>query len=732
MAVREDFWPGGTAGLRKLSDQLRSEGILLGIHTGSASIFCRDGVLASPKPDDRLAGWGGGKLAKAVGPEDDVVLFQPEPGLQVPVISPNCAPLRPPVYGRFWNADWVRIGDEVIRVGQFHDTDKPVWRLTGCQRGANGTKAVAHEGQDLVRGLLVGYGQCYAPDVESTLYTQTIDNLAAVVNGARIARISFDAVEFSDYDGYWASNKFMLKSFEKFDHSVACESSAGVPQYQWHISSFQNVGEGMHTLPRGYWEGYIENSCQQSHANFLPAAMGAYTFRLDAPEQLASSPDEWEWQLAKAAAWDGCFFFETSMDYFKKHGQTDRILELVRHWEAARIAGAFSDSQREQMKPYDMSFRLAVGKGKWSVTPVKIQTHYIQSTGGSLSLDNPFGRQEMRFEARVLSGLDYADANNIPLLPASLSELKIAPDLTIHSVDGNAIAGRQGGQGQAKREPTVEDYLAIMGTGATGAPATTAATTQPASATAVGGAHTLLLTATNDKRVASGPVQADWMLPAPLNLLTHRGVGLWVTGDGKGEYLFVELEDAKWNMVRKYVTKIDFVGRRYIEIPTGLIASERYYDLGGWNNGWHSTKLGFDYNRIQRVSLGFVAIPPQAQIRCVVEAPKALAEQDRPLQDLTLALPGGELKVHGAVDPGQYMVYEGGDSVEVLDTNRHTLRTLPVSRKDWQAQGGSSEVTVTSQGAGPYLRLQFKPLGPPFEIPDPTAVAQKMYDEITR
>ncbi|MBI5834689.1 MAG: hypothetical protein HZB16_20510 [Armatimonadetes bacterium] len=726
--VKRDMWPGGVADLRAFSDRLRAQGILLGIHTGSAGLFMRDPVYGSPKPHPQLAGWGSGRLAQAVGAQDTTLSFRPDPGVQVPVIDPDqIHGTRPPVYNRTWNGQWLQIGDEVVQVGRFEATDTPTWRLVDCRRGANGSAAAAHDAAAPVKGLLVSYGSCFTPDVDTPLFEETADALARLVNEARLARISFDALEMSDYPGRWAMNRFMTRAYQGFDHQVACESSSGVPQYEWHISSYQNVGEGMHTLPRGYFEGYLANNCRVANDSFLPGALGAFTFRLDGPAQLASSPDEWEWLLSKAAGYDACFFFETAMEFFRGHGQTQRILDLVRAWEDARLAHAFSAEQRALLRDYDTSFRLSTDGPRWRVTPLRSQVRWLRADGGTAQVDNPYAPQPLRFELRVLPRLDRSGADNQSLLPADLAQLRVDPKLSLRTVDGSAIVGGQPGAATQAREVSLADYLALMGTGGTGAPAGPN-TPVPAATTNAAPDHRVLILST---RHSAGPAQADWLPAQPLNLLTHRGVGLWVTGDGGGEHLFVELQDGKWDMLRRYVVPIDFVGRRWVEIPSGEPGCE-YYDRFGWRNGWHTIKLGFDYSRIRRVSLGLIGVKPGTEATCAVEAPTALREHERSLVDPVLALGDGRLRVTGEVRCGEYLGYDGGDSATVLDANRHALRQLPARAERWTAPAGGSQLQVTHAGEPVWLRLVAKPAGPPFEIDDPTAKARQVYADICR
>jgi hypothetical protein len=731
--VKRSAWPEGIVSLRAFSDRLRRKGILLGIHTGSAGIFMRDRMYASPKPDDRLATWGDGALAKEIGDKDRTILFRPAAGVKAPVINKSHTPFtRPPVFPLHWSANWIRIGDEIIQVGSFENTDRDVWKLVGCRRGANRTKVSSHPADAGVRGMLVTYGSCFTPRVGSTLFDEATANMARLVNEARLARISYDALEFSDYSGYWGSNKFIFDSYMKFDHAVACETSNGAPQFQWHMCSYKNVGEGMHVLPKGYFEGYLARNCQLSNNDFLPGALGAFTFRSANPSHLASSPDEWEWLLSKAAGYDACFFLETSMKYFRANGQTVQILKLVKAWEDARIARSFTPEQRRMLRDYDMSFRLTGTGRKWSVRPVKIQTRYPLADGKAVGFENPFANQPLQFEARVLPAFAYAGPGNIPLLPADLGRLKIDPALKVRSVDGSRIRGGEGADGKVEsKDITIEEYLSIMGTGSTGAGRTASARPSGSAKAASDGAdQTLLLSAGNTGKKPSRRAMATWALDPLLDLTAHRGVGMWVTGDGRGGYLYVEVAMG-WGAARKYMVANDVKGRRYVEIPCGEIGSHSY-DLFRKDNGWHSIKLGFDYAKIKAISVGLVGIPPKTDVNCVLENPRALSEIQAPLSNPVFEMGPARLPVSGEVNTGEYLSYAGGQTVQIRDADRKLLREVPVKADKWAAPTGRCEIGVRSDGRAPHLRLSLKPVGDGFSFANPTAEAKIAYDEITR
>ena len=665
--INSSRWPGGKADLRAFSDELRGKGILLGIHTGSASLWRSDTSYVSPVPDDRLAEWGRGSLAQPVSASGSTIFFTPDAGVVYPTIDPvNLYGLRPPTYDRIWGFKYFRIGNELVKAASVDSSVIP-WKLQGCERGQQGTVAAAHAAGGVVRGMLSAY-DLLAVDPNSTLLDELATKMAGVVNDCRIARVSFDALETVDHAGSWAKNKFLMLASQKFDHYVASESSSGIPPYEWHVHSYANVGEGMHHYPKPYVEGYLLGSVKWSNESFCPAAMGSYTFRLDGPAQHASTPDEWEWWLAKTAAYDACYFFETALDFFDNHGQTHEILALSRKWEKARLAHAFNATQREQMKEYGMSFRLSSaddGETTWSVTPVKIEPNFIKPVT-TLSIGNPFGTQPAWIEARVLPSFDQDSISNVSLMP---------PDMTSLSVDSGLTVTQSGGS----------------------------------------------LTFASGSRTA---VRANWTLPTELDLSAKRGLGLKIKGNGQGGLFFVEYREASVGFTRHYTIRNDTTAERTIEIPSYEVSNyqdlDHLYDLWGGEAAWYSIKLGFNYHRIASVRFGLIDVPAGSTASVTVEGIKALAENPVALTNLVVSNAAGELAFHGNVPAGHYLVYEGGNSAQVLDPNRHPVATLPVTSTNWAIPAGSSLVSVSCESdTKPWLKLLFKTLGESFPIPNP-------------
>jgi hypothetical protein len=659
--VNTHNWPTGKDSLREFSESLRSKGMLLGIHTGSCSLWGSDSVYVSPVPDSRLASWGGGRLAAGISENDTVIYFTPDADTVIPVNTGTRHGLRPPVYQDIWGWEKIQIGNEIIKVGSYDDSSSP-WVLSGCERAQEGTYSSSHISGEDVKGLLSVYNHL-AVDPDSTLLQEIADKMSDLVNYCKIGRLSFDALETIESGGRWAMNKFMTKAYEGFEDYVITDSSSGLPQYEWHIASFANNGEPMHFYPRAYFENYLIGN---SVNNFVPEGLGAVTFRMDSRigGWHASSTDQWQWWLAKAAAYDATYWFWSSVGELDGNGQTGEILDLCKKWEQAKLKNVFTQSQMEQMKDFDTSFRLTSSEQDsrtWEITPVKIETCFSKSDGSSVTVNNSYSQQPLRFEARVLPYYDFSSPENEAVAPGSLVDYDIDPGLGL-SKSGNKW------------------------------------TLSSSSLSAL---------------------QADWYC-GTRDFSRKRGLGLWVTGYWLGGYIYIEYGSGE--KCRQYIIPNDTAGLRYVEIPDFEVADYTYRDemYYSFQNPYGTIRQGFRYDRINRISIGLVGVPAGKTALAAVENAKALAEIEAPATDLEFTMGSSFLRVNGSVNSGNYIIYEGGDAASVLDPARHFINSLPVSLSKWNIETGPSELSLSCTSVNkPWLKVLFKTFDTPFTIPNP-------------
>ena len=61
-------------------------------------------------------------------------------------------------------------------------------------------------------------------------------------------------------------------------------------------------------------------------------------------------PTDIEWMMARSAGYNAGFAMVLRRPELEPNPYTDELLDLIKIWEEARLAGAFSDEQRERLK----------------------------------------------------------------------------------------------------------------------------------------------------------------------------------------------------------------------------------------------------------------------------------------------------------------------------------------------------------------------------------------------
>ncbi|MBL9126043.1 MAG: hypothetical protein JNL97_00280, partial [Verrucomicrobiales bacterium] len=129
--VNPQVFPEGRRDLRRYSDHLASRGMHLALHYVCAGIVPEDPRRIQGRVSRDLATWGHGELAESVDARARTLRFRPAPGTEYPLAS-SPASNAPGVYERIWDTGFVRLGEEIVRVGRWIDVDGPVWTLGDC------------------------------------------------------------------------------------------------------------------------------------------------------------------------------------------------------------------------------------------------------------------------------------------------------------------------------------------------------------------------------------------------------------------------------------------------------------------------------------------------------------------------------------------------------------------------------------------------------------------------
>jgi hypothetical protein len=348
--LNEENFPNGYAGLKKCVEKAQEQGVMIGIHVLSNFITPNDPYV-TPVPDKRLAKVGSSILI------EDIDAAQTE----IPIESPD-------FFNQFKNNHLksVVIGDELIRYGEV--SDEAPWKLLDCQRGAFETTASTHKSGDVIAKLLDHAYKVFLTDADLTI--ELSKNIAELFNQTGLRQISFDGLEGNRSTGLGIYGEALMpytwyNSLSDDLRSHLITDGSRTTHFFWHIYSRMNWGEPWYAGFRESQTAYRLKNQKYFKRNFMPGMLGWFKMT---PE---TSIEDIEWLLARSAAFDAGYAFVAEYESIEKNGNTDKILELIGEWEKVRLAGLFTDEQKQIMEDTDNEFSLKkINDSEWDLHQV--------------------------------------------------------------------------------------------------------------------------------------------------------------------------------------------------------------------------------------------------------------------------------------------------------------------------------------------------------------------------
>ena len=155
----------------------------------------------------------------------------------------------------------------------------------------------------------------------------------------------------------------------------------------------------------------------------------------------------------------------------------------------------------------------------------------------------------------------------------------------------------------------------------------------------------------------------------PKDLSRNRALGAWVQADGSGALLHFVVEDSgRWN-VRDYYVRLDFKGRRYIEIPES--AKGEVYDFAfPYSNYWAIRNINFQ--AIARLYVFLTGVPPGRTAEARFSRLEALRETPLPIENPQLSVNGAIVTFPVRLEADGYLELGGDGKTRVFDPNGFT------------------------------------------------------------
>ena len=315
-----------------LQEKCRQAGLDLGISV-LANRIPTNSRLVSPKPSPHLLKQGTLQLQSSI--DDNQI---------------EIAVYLSPLFDQPQNINVIQIDDELI-VYRTTEASSFFHLLHHCKRGAFGTKATSHAKNAVVYKLWDTPERALLPDLE-------VQNQMAQAEAKRWAKTNSPLLIFNDLKSY-ALNELgdeaiglFLDTMHKYNPGKLLQADLLTPsskQYLSRVNENQYWNESMRTK-------IIETLTEKQvfyHDNQMPWMIGNFNIHLADKNRKATSMEELEWFLSKAAAFDAGFGLDFSAEAMRKHGLTNIMLNTINIWETLRLSQAFSDDIKETLKdPY--------------------------------------------------------------------------------------------------------------------------------------------------------------------------------------------------------------------------------------------------------------------------------------------------------------------------------------------------------------------------------------------
>ena len=242
------------------------------------------------------------------------------------------------------------IDDELITYRTM-ETAGNIHLLYHCTRGAFGTKRAAHAKNTPVYKLWDTPERTLLPDLE--LQDQMAHSIAK-----QLSKTDCPLLVFNDLKSY-AYNEFgdlgighFLDTVRKYNPDKMLQGDLLTPmsaQFLDRVNENQLWNASMRTK-------IIETLDEKQdfyRKRQMPWMIGNFQILLADKNRPATTYEELEWFLSKAAAYDAGFGLIFDAETMRKHGLTPTFLKAIRIWETLRMSGAFNEAQKEQFKdPY--------------------------------------------------------------------------------------------------------------------------------------------------------------------------------------------------------------------------------------------------------------------------------------------------------------------------------------------------------------------------------------------
>lgn len=648
-------YPHGLDGVQSVVGKIHAAGLKAGWHMLAFTIQKSD-PWVSPVPNKYLATGRELTLAATVSAEDTFI-----PTLQ--------SPEGLPIHSGFWfrGGRDIVVGDEILTYTGLQ-TDSP-YGLTGCRRGANGTRAVPHAKGSTLRNLKEVFAT-YVPEPDSPLMQQMVERIAHIANYCRFDMMYFDGLDgadvFAGREWSWHYGpRFALSIFHRVKRRLQVEASAWY-HHDWHITSRLGAWDHPVRSPKRFIDLHI--AANRKLNDLIPTQLGWWAFNRYKPRlALATTPDVVEYLMTKSLANNsGISLEEITPKTLRENPTWSKLLSLMGSFEPLRKGGAIPESLKARLRVpgHEYAFRHRADGGAEFV-PVEYPEHKVTGLDGvnnAFQIRNRFAAQQPGFRIRaLLAAGPYEAPQNIVLEdfrnPADLSlrssqsgvtmELGLSSKVVRKGFESGVLRAKNGG-------PSRRGAWARLG-----------------------------------KRFAP-----------PLDISRQPALGVWINGDGKGEVLNFQLLDPRGESVAigEHYAIVDFTGWRYFELvePEG----GRWSDyLWPYHSALAAYREAVNDSEIVELNIYYNNLPPGESVTCYLSPIRALPVHKAKLERPQIQCAGKRLVFPVTLESGNYLEFHPSGECRLFDPNGVFLQDVTPEGEAPMIEPGENRLVFNCEGA---------------------------------
>ena len=221
----------------------------------------------------------------------------------------------------------------------------------GCVRGAFGTRKSAHSKEATVYKLWDTPERTLLPDLE-------LQDQVAQTEDKKLAKTNYPLLVFNDLISYSRNDQgdlaigHFLDTMHKYNPDKLLQADLLTPMSSHYLSRVNENQLWNESMRTKMVETLTEKQDFYRRLQ-TPWMIGNFQIHLADKNRKATSMEELEWFLSKAAAFDAGFGLDFSRETMRKHGLTNIMLNTIRTWETLRLSNAFSEKMKEALKdPY--------------------------------------------------------------------------------------------------------------------------------------------------------------------------------------------------------------------------------------------------------------------------------------------------------------------------------------------------------------------------------------------